>query len=163
MNRNPSLHWTTRRLLALGGGFAIALAAACGGSDAPTGTTGGGNPPPAQTPVGNYTISTINAKALPVAVLADTGFTWEVMSGSMSLTADGKYTAVETFRQTVPGNQSTFVDSTRGTWTVAAGTVTFNNTLDQSTFTAAWATTGTLTVSELDGKTANTFVYAIQK
>lgn len=136
----------------------IGVLAACG-SDSPTGGKG-----TVQTsPVGTYTIATINAKAPPVAVISDSGFMWEVTSGSMSLTGDGNYTAVETFRQTVPGNVSVFVDSTRGTWTFSGTTVTFNNTLDQSTFQATWANTGTLTLQELDGKNTNTFVYSVGK
>ena len=160
------VRWTIERGRALAAVAAMVVTigalAACGSSsDAPTGTS---QPPPqATSPTGNYNIATINAKALPVAVIADSGFTWEVTAGSMSLTADGKYTAVETYRQTVPGNVSVFVDSTQGTWALAGTTITFNNTLDQSTFQAAWSTSGTLTLQELDGKNSNTFVYAIAK
>jgi len=143
---------------------AVVGVVACGG-DAPTSSGTTTSPPPTTSPAGTYAISTINTKALPVAVIADSGFTWEVTAGSMALTSDGKYLAVETFRQTVPGDVSVFVDTTTGTWALSGNVVTFTNTLDipPSTFTATWASTGTLTLSELDGKNTNTFVYAIQK
>jgi hypothetical protein len=159
------LRWTIDRRRALATSTLAALVAllvACG-SDGPTASTGNNNPPPASTPAGNYAISTINAKSLPVAVIADSGFMWEVTSGTMTLTADGKYSSVETFRQTVPGNVSIFVDTTSGTWSVSGNTVSFVDTIDQSSFQATWASSGTLTLSELDGKTTNTVVYALAR
>jgi len=164
-NTIASLRWTiehARTLAAVAAMVAtIGALAACGGSnDASTGPTG---QPAPSTPTGTYTIATINTKAPPVAVISDSGFMWEVTAGSMVLTSDGKYTAVESFRQTVPGNVSVFVDTTRGTWTLSGTTVNFNDTLDQSTFQATWSNTGTLTLQELDGKNTNTFVYSLQK
>lgn len=155
--RASSVRWTIERARALAAIAATAaVVAACSSGDAPTSTS-------PTTPVGSYAIATINAKAPPVAVISDSGFTWEVTSGSMVLTTDGKYTAVEAYRQTVPGNVSIFVDTTRGTWALSGTTVSLNNTLDQSTFQATWSNTGTLTLQELDGKNTNTFVYALQK
>lgn len=160
-NARSSLRWTIERTRALAlvvAGTAVVTLAGCGG-DSPTGTKA------PTTPAGSYNIATINAKALPVAVFADSGYMFEVTAGSMTLTADGKYTAIETFRQTVPGNVSVFVDTTRGTWAFAGTSVTFTNTSDipPSTFQATWSNSGTLTLSELDFKTTNTFVYSLAR
>jgi len=131
----------------------VAVAAAvvaCGGDatgpDAPSGASG------------SYAISTINAKALPVALFADGSFTYEVTAGTLTLTSDSKYSVVTTFRQTVPGNVSTFVDSTGGTWSLAGTTVTFVNSQDASTDKAEWVS-GKLTFTVTDGPATNTYVY----
>ncbi|HMA23742.1 MAG TPA: hypothetical protein VKP00_07100, partial [Gemmatimonadaceae bacterium] len=97
--------WTNRRLRSLGfvSTFAVlAVAGACGGAS-PSG-------PGASKPDGTYILSTVNGNGLPVAIFADTNYTYEVVSGSLTLTT-GKFSMVTTFRQTVPGNVSTFVDS----------------------------------------------------
>jgi len=101
-------HWTTGRLRSLAYAAtlaALAAAAACGG-DSPSA------PATPKTPDGSYTITTVNGKSLPVAIFADTNYTYEVMSGTLVLTTDGKYSVVTKFRQTVPGNVSIFPDST---------------------------------------------------
>ena len=131
---------------------ALAAMSACGG-DSPSG------PATPKTPDGSYVISTVNGKSLPVAIFADTNYTYEVMSGSLVLTTDGKYSVVTKFRQTIPGNVSIFPDSTGGTWVLTGASITFTNADDMSTDTAAWAN-GQLTFSETDGKTTTTFVYA---
>jgi hypothetical protein len=127
-----------------------ALLAACGGdSTGPNAPSG---------PAGAYAIATINAKALPVAIFADTGFTYEVTAGTLTLTGDSKYSVMTTFRQTVPGNVSTFVDSTGGTWSLSGTTITFVNGEDASTDKAEWVS-GKLTFTVIDGKATNTYVY----
>jgi hypothetical protein len=147
--------WTNRRLRSLA--FvaplaALAAAGACGG-DSPSG------PATPKTPDGSYTISTVNGKGLPVAIFSDTNYTYEVTSGTLALTTDGKYSIVTKFRQTIPGNVSTFVDSTGGTWLLSGTSITFTNADDKSTDMAAWAN-GQLTFTETDGKNTDTYIYA---
>jgi hypothetical protein len=152
--RNPLFRWTNGRLRSLAFVAMFAAAGACGG-DSPSGPTA------AKTPDGSYTISTVNGKGLPVAIFSDTNYTYEVTSGTVALTTDGKYSIVTKFRQTIPGNVSTFVDSTGGTWLLSGTSITFTNADDKSTDTAAWAN-GQLTFRETDGKNTNTYVYARQ-
>ena len=92
-------------------------------------------------------ISTVNAKALPFTIFSDTGgYKWEVTSGSFGLTADGKYTAKWTFRQTIGGRVDTVVDSTFGTWVLSGTTVNFTNAQDaNANDKAEWSNTGKLT------------------
>jgi len=148
-------HWTNGRLrsLAYVAMFAVLTAAAACGGDSPSA------PATPKTPDGSYTISTVNGKSLPVAIFADTNYTYEVMSGSLVLTTDGKYSVVTKFRQTIPGNVSIFPDSTGGTWVLSGTSITFTNNDDKSTDTASWAN-GQLTFTEVDGKTTTTYVYA---
>jgi hypothetical protein len=128
---------------------------ACG-SDSPTG------PAVPKNPIGAYTITTVNGKSLPVAVLADGGFTYEVTAGKLALNADGKYSIVTTFRQTVPGNVSTFVDSTGGSWVLTGTTVQMINGEDGSPDSATWDK-GVLTFVKSDAKVTTTYVYSLKK
>jgi hypothetical protein len=144
-----------RRSTAAVGLLLLGTLAACGGD----GTTEPGRP---TTPVGAYAISTVNGKALPVSLFADGGFNYEVMSGKLTLTNDGKYSAVTTFRQTLPGNVETFVDSVGGTWVLAGTTVSMTNPSDGSSGSAAWGN-GTLTISATDAGVTTTFVYGLKK
>ena len=144
-------------------GLIVALASltalgACG-SDSTTGPSGTTNP---TTPVGSYTISTVNGKGLPVALFAEATYTYEVTAGTLALTTDGKYSVVTTFRQTLPGSVSTFVDSTGGTWVRNGSTINLTNSQDGSLDTATWDK-GLLTFIEVDGKTTTTFVYGLKK
>lgn len=146
--------WTTERTrsLALLAGLAIvATVAACGG-DSPSG------PATPKTPDGSYAISTVNGKGLPVAIFSDTNYLYEVTSGTLALTTDGKFSVVTTFRQTIPGNVSVFVDSTGGTWVLNGAKVMFTNGQDASPDSATW-TNGQLTFTETDAKATTTFVY----
>jgi hypothetical protein len=157
--RHSIARWTTgrastlARLLAIG---AFAFAAACG-SD----STGGGptDPPGVSTPVGDYSISTVNGKALPVALVSDPSYTWEVTLGTLAITADGKYSVKTTFRQTIPGKVDLFVDSTGGTWTVNGATLGLVDGADGSTAQATWSG-NTLTLPETDGDVTTTFVFS---
>ncbi|MEP6491082.1 MAG: hypothetical protein ABJF01_00300 [bacterium] len=134
---------------------AIAVFAAACGSDSPSGP---GTPPPAATPIGKYAISTLNGKALPVALAADTNYKYEVTVGTFALTSDGKYSAVITYRQTIPDNVSIFVDSTGGTWALTGTAIQFTNSQDGSKDNAVWSN-DLLTFVETDGKITNTWVY----
>jgi hypothetical protein len=104
----------------------------------------------------------VNGKNLPVALFAEATYTYEVTNGTLALTSDGKYSVVTTFRQTLPGSVSTFVDSTGGTWVQAGSNIQMTNSQDGSLDTATWDK-GILTFVEVDGKTTTTFVYGLKK
>jgi hypothetical protein len=144
-------------------GFVLAFAslaalAACG-SDSSTGPSAPAVP---TTPVGSYTITTVNGKGLPVALFADASYTYEVTNGTLALTNDGKYSVITTFRQTLPGSTSMFVDSTGGTWVKTGTNIQLTNSQDGSLDTATWDK-GILTFVEVDGKVTTTYVYGLKK
>jgi hypothetical protein len=154
--------WTIGRARTLGRAALIAglasaalFTAACGSDSS---TTGPGNPPPSNTPIGNYSMTTANGKSLPVAIYADGNFTYEVTTGTIALTNDHRYSLITTYRQTIPGNVETFVDSTGGTWAQSASTISLTDGADGSTGQLTWATT-TLSFAVVDGKVTNTYVY----
>jgi hypothetical protein len=136
----------------------LATLGACG-SDSPGGPS---EPAVPTTPVGSYTITTVNGKTLPVALFAEATYTYEVTNGTLALTNDGKYSVVTTFRQTLPGSVSTFVDSTGGTWVRTGSTINLTNGQDGSLDTGTWDK-GVLTFVEVDGKVTTTFVYGQKK
>ena len=97
--------------LTIGGMRTLAVAlvatvlAACG-SDSPSG------PGTATSPEGNYTISTINGKAVPMAIFSDTGgYKLEVLAGTLGMQSGGKYSVITSYRQTIAGIVSTYSDS----------------------------------------------------
>jgi hypothetical protein len=151
--------WTIGRAPALGrialsAGLAALTAwtAACG-SD----TTGPGG---SNSPVGSYTISTVNGKSLPATLYADGNFLYEVTTGNIALTSNSKYSLVTTYRQTIPGNVEIFVDSTYGTWTLSGSTISLTDGQDGSTGQITWSSAQSqLMFAIADGKATNTFVY----
>lgn len=156
IGRAHSLARALSRVVWVGSAVALVAAAACGG-DSPSGPGSGD-----QSPVGSYTIATVNAKPLPFAMFSDTNYLYEVTSGSLALTADGKYQSVMHFRQTIPGDVSLFVDSTAGSWVASGATITLtdgaDSTVDSATFGA-----GKLTFTESNGVATNVYVYARSK
>ena len=144
-----------RRSTAAFGLVVLATLAACGGESA----TG---PNSSTTPVGAYTMTTLNGKALPASLYADGTYNFEVTAGKLTLTNDGKFLAITTTRQTVPGNVETFVDTVGGTWVLTGTTVALTDLSDGSTVNSAWAN-GTLTMSETDGGVTTTIVYGLKK
>jgi hypothetical protein len=131
--------------------FVAVAAAACGGGG-DTSTGPGNPPPPAATPAGSYSIKTINNSALPVGLYPATpDYKYEVTAGSLVLTADGKYTVMTTYKQTITGNVSTFVDSTGGTWVLTGTNVAFTNGQDASKDNATFDK-DQLTFAEANGK-----------
>lgn len=149
--------WTIARARRSLVGLALAVAGitACSG-DAPTGPGSGSN-----SPVGSYTISTMNGKALPFTWFSDTNYKYEVTAGALSLTGDGKFSVVTTYRQTVVTNVETFVDSSSGTWKQSGANLSFVAD-DSTTNTATWAN-NQLTVSQVDGNVTTTVVYTLKK
>ncbi len=146
------------RWLTLGVAAVLAVTVACSGD----GVTGpGSNEPPAPaTPVGVYTLSTVDAKTLPWTMFADTGYTLEIQSGTLDISANGKWVSKVTSRETVAGFVSIYNDSTFGTWTVATGskTAVLTNAETNQTSNATWTATKA-TVVQLDGATSHTIVY----
>ena len=148
-----SSRWTLGRLRPLGlvaAMAAMSFALACGGD-----STG---PEESKTPDGTYAMSTVNGKALPATVFAESTYKFEIVSASLVLATDGKYSTTSTTRQTLPGNVSTFVDSTRGTWLLTGTQVQFTDAQDGTKETAAFAN-GQLTFTIVDGKLTTTIVY----
>jgi hypothetical protein len=134
------------------------LFTACGGSE-PTGPNGERL---YKTPVGSYDVSTVNDQALPVAIFADSAYTYERMSGTVVLMAGGKYSATMTTRQTIAGVVDTFVDSTGGAWTLVGSQILFTDDSDGSLDNASWSNLGKLTFSEAEGKATNMYLYVIK-
>lgn len=130
------------------------LLQACGKGD--SGGTGPNNPP--ATPAGNYTLNQIDSNTLPYKMYADTGYTLEVMSGSIAINANGKWVSKLTTRETVAGYASTYNDSTFGTWTAANGSASLTNAETTVISTATW-TSADVTVSEVDGSKTRKIVY----
>jgi len=140
-------------MLAIGFGLTLAIAA-CGSDSSPP-----VDPTSPDTPVGNYSITTVNAKALPAAVIDTTNYKFEILSGALNLTADGKYTEVTRFRETIPDNTSTFVDSTFGTWTRSGTQISLKNGEDPNAMsTGTWAGMQ-MTFVMVDSAFTTTFVY----
>ena len=148
--------------LTIGAARTLALAlvvtalAACG-SDSPSG------PSTVNSPEGNYTISTINGKAVPMAVFSDTGgYKLEVLTGTLGVQSGGKYSVVTNYRQTIAGIVSTYSDSSGGNWLQTGTTVAFTDGSDGSKVQATWSNTGTLTLQISDSPPVM-IVYALKK
>jgi len=148
--------------LTIGGARTLALAlvatllAACG-SDSPSG------PSTATSPEGNYTISTINGKAVPMAIFSDTGgYKLEVLAGSLAVQSGGKYSVITNYRQTIAGIVSTYSDSSGGGWLLSGTAVAFTDGSDGSKAQATWSSSGTLTLQASDAPPV-TIVYALKK
>jgi hypothetical protein len=112
------------------------------------------------TPVGSYTLSSLNGKNVPVTLFSDTNYLVTLTAASLSLTADGNYQAISTQRETVAGHLSTYVDTTTGTWIqgTAAGTLVFTDRFDGRKVTGTWAGFN-LTLADSSEGTLNTAVY----
>jgi flagellar basal body rod protein FlgG len=155
--RQTASHWTIRgaRSLAQVTGLAMLLALGACSADGATSPTQSSNTP---VPYGNYAISTVNGKALPVALAQDGAYSYEVTNGTLALSQDGKFSIVTTYRQTITDNVSIFVDSTGGTWSISGNTVTLKNSADGTTDTGTWETTQ-LTFVETVNNVTTTSVY----
>ncbi len=103
--------------------------AACGGADGSNG--------PSASPVGSYSLSSLNSKPLPFTLFADTGFTIALSAGSLALATDGSYLATISTNETIEGHVSTYVDSSTGRWTQAGATLRFVGA-DSTRQSASW-------------------------
>lgn len=130
--------------------------AACSKGDGVTGPADTAPP----TPVGAYTLSTVDAKALPWTMYADTGYTLAVQGATLVIAANGTWISKVVTQETVAGYVSTYNDSTFGTWTATASTKTavLTNAETATTSSAVWTATG-VSVTQLDGATTHTFAY----
>jgi hypothetical protein len=128
------------------------LLQACGKGDST-----GPNTVPA-TPVGEYTLNLIEQKAMPYTWYADTGYTLEVVSGSISIKANGKWVSKIVSKETVAGFASTYSDSTFGTWTGANGSASLTNAESSSISAATW-TKNDVTVTDVDGTVTRKILY----
>lgn len=153
--RHPMRDWTFGRVWTLVALAAIVGVVACGDSTGPNGQ---------KSPEGNYTIATVNGKAVPAPIFSDTGgYMLEITSGRLSLTGDGKYSSVMGFRQTLPGNVSSYTDSTGGTWLRSGGTVQFTETSTGLTASAAWGSGQITFVDSTSGPSTISLVYALKR
>jgi hypothetical protein len=144
------LRWTisrARTLVRLGAVAAIVVGVACAGDSSGP-----------KTPDGNYSISTINGKPLPATLVSDGAFSVAVSNGSLALTGDGKYTAVITQVWTVPGDVSTYVDTTKGTWVLNGASVDFTDGADGTKQSATWSGSQ-LTMNIVEGSVTTSLVY----
>jgi hypothetical protein len=144
-----------RRALSILAIAATALAPiACGGD-----ATGPGSPTTSSSPVGTFSLTSLNGKALPAILFADTNYTVEITVASLNLSADGKYTSVVSSRETVAGNISTYVDTAAGSWTQSASALTFTSDDDGAELSATFAS-HTLTFMTTTGASTQTWIYA---
>ncbi len=155
---DASFRLTTGGVRTLAVALVATILTACGGStDAPSG------PATATSPEGNYTISTINGKAVPMAIFSDTGgYKLEVLTGSLGVQTGGRYTVITNYRQTIAGIISTYSDSSGGNWLRNGTSVAFTDGSDGSQVQAAWSNSGTLTL-QVSASPVISIVYALKK
>ena len=142
-----------RSILALALVAGLGYTAACG-KDSPTAPPGSPNDPAA----GTFALTSVDAHALPFAIVSDSFYKLEVTAGSAVLTTTGSFIMPLTTRETVAGHASEFVDTTRGTWTQAAGTIAFTAAPATQTTNGTWDGRH-LTVMFAIGPATNTYVY----
>lgn len=111
---------------------------------------------PNEPAAGAFALSTVDAKALPFKVLSDTGYSIEVTAGSAVLDTNHTFIMPLTTRETVAGFVSTYVDTTRGTWSQNVGAITL--TVGTAPASALWDGRR-LTVMFSIGPMVNTYVY----
>jgi hypothetical protein len=113
-----------------------------------------------KTPVGNYILASIDGKTVPVALAAEVDYKFEVLSGMLSLAADGNFTSVTQMRETVQNHASVFVDTIGGTWTRDHSVLTLTAS-DSLVTTGSW-NGGRVTLAVVDGSSTTAYAYARQ-
>jgi hypothetical protein len=105
----------------------VALLAACGGDGGPTG------PNPTTTVItGGYTLQTVNGNTLPWRFLV-VGNDWaEITSGSGNINSDGTYSMRVNYRVRESGQESTFSETSTGTYVRNGNAITFTDAADGS-------------------------------
>ena len=161
VRRRPVMTHRTRirmpQLWRLGACLVVLAVTACSKGE---GATGPGIP---ATPQGNYSLRTIDTKALPYTMYADTGYTLEIESGTLTVTTGGRWVSKIVQRETVAGTVSTYSDSTFGIWALpmgstAPGTATFLNAETNVSTTVTWTATD-ITIDDKDGAVIRRVVY----
>ena len=99
-------------------------------------------------------VTSVNAKGLPATMYSDTGYTVEATAGTITVTADNKYTGSMTTRETVDGKASIYVDHASGTWVQTGNAITLTPT-GGAAQSGTWSGTS-LTINQSDG----VFVYS---
>ena len=111
---------------------------------------------------GTFALEHVDTKALPFAILSDSFYKLEVTAGSAILQTDGAFLIPITTRETVAGYASTYVDTTRGTWTQNVGTILLTPTPGTSTANALWDGRR-LTIAFATAETSNSYVFKRQE
>lgn len=154
-----SVQWRRFGWKALVTATIIVQTACAGGSDGKTGLpTGPDGPGAASTPVGEYALSTIDAQPMPYKMYDAPGYTLEILSGTISIMANGKWVSRLNSRETVDGFASAYNDSTFGTWTGAAGSASLTNQ-ETNVVSSATFTQTEITVTDVDGTTKRKSLY----
>ena len=93
------------------------------------------------TPIGEYTLLSVNGDNVPSTMFEDLTFRLEVTGGTLEMDVDSTYIATIITKETVDVVISEYVDTLQGRWTqdVVTGTITFTLTDDNTTFTGSWA------------------------
>ena len=144
---------TLHRIVTLALIASAATTAACN-KDSPTEVDLPGDPN--EPAAGSFALSTVDAKALPYKVLSDTGYSIEVTAGAAVLDTNHTFIMPLTTRENVAGFISTYVDTTRGTWSQDVGAITL--TVGTTPASAQWDGRR-LTVMWTIGPVVNTYVY----
>ncbi|HEY9227925.1 MAG TPA: hypothetical protein VIP11_14810 [Gemmatimonadaceae bacterium] len=158
MKESRTLQTITRRTIGRATTLAIAFAASIGAAACSSDSTGPGGTNSSGV-VGTYAITTVNGKALPVAMFDEPRYKYEVVSGSIALSSDGKYVNVTNFRQTIPDDISMITDSTFGTWSQSGSQINLVNGQDPSATDQGTVAGTQLTFAVSDGRTTTTYVY----
>lgn len=93
----------------------MAAIAACGG-DSATGP---------KSAVGMWALTTVNGKALPFRMFADTGFSLDITQSTIDLKADGSFLSTLRSEERVENHLSVYADSGSGKWVLSGSTLTF--------------------------------------
>lgn len=144
-NPLPAFLRTAPRLAVLVIGLA-ATVLACGDATGPV------------TPVGDFSLATVNGKPVPYRLFADTGFSLDIAKGTLSLKADGSFLATLRSEERVQNHLSVYADTGTGTWAVVGSTLTFTAP-DSSKQTALFAGSG-ITLIDSSGVAPLTYLYA---
>lgn len=135
------------RRLALLGLLAMTMAmAGCGGDD------GGDSSGPTNI-AGTYILRTYNNGALPATVFEQPGYKIEILSGRITLNANGTYSEAASIRQTINGTaQAPEPHDGNGTWTRSGNRITLNDSdPDEDDTVVTLQNDGALTITESFG------------
>jgi hypothetical protein len=75
---------------------------------------------------GTYTLRSVDGSPLPFVYLAAAGYKDEIMSGTVTLSADGRFRDETLYRRTRDGVVSLSTVALEGTWSLRGDFVTFN-------------------------------------